>query len=328
MKTTTTTNTASALKVSREFFDKAIDRLDLKSVDRYRLYGPDGDPTPVHGLCTSDGEWLNNGVTDRYTPHTPDDVRALARAAGAAFEHEGVNTLQITSHWRNGHYVTVAPAKEDLVAAFDAKHPGTGLHHVDRNSDVLVPGLMVQAGYDGKAFRFSSYLRRLACRNMLMFDIAEFSTSVSVRHTTGLTDRIPELVDQARRAMLGLNKVKEAIVKANETEVKVAEFIRTLYPEPKEDATARVRNAHVKRIESIISRMARERETLQGRTGDLSRATAWEIFNAVQGYTQHDKNRKGSPSPMDRAILANEDTTVRKAAELAFNPTEDMLVLA
>ena len=49
------------------------------SVDKFPLAGPDGMTTPWYGLFRSDnGRVVGNGsVTDRYVPHSSDDVMAL-----------------------------------------------------------------------------------------------------------------------------------------------------------------------------------------------------------------------------------------------------------
>jgi len=46
--------------------------------------------------------------------------------------------------------------------------------------------------------------------------------------------------------------------------------------------------------------------------------SAWEAYNAVQGYVQHDASRKGSPSDFSRIIGASRDMSVKKAETLAL----------
>jgi hypothetical protein len=54
--------------------------------------------------------------------------------------------------------------------------------------------------------------------------------------------------------------------------------------------------------------------------GSDFKVSAWEAFNAVQGYVQHESSRKsGFNNDMDRLILANRDTTVQKAELLALS---------
>lgn len=62
----------------------------------------------------------------------------------------------------------------------------------------------------------------------------------------------------------------------------------------------------------------------QYRDNDPYSDAAWALLNhihggrAVQGYVQHDKNRRGNPSAQDRILMALEDSDVHKAEQLAF----------
>jgi hypothetical protein len=47
--------------------------------------------------------------------------------------------------------------------------------------------------------------------------------------------------------------------------------------------------------------------------------SAWEAYNAVQGYTQHDASRKGNATNFDRILLASRDKNVRMAEELLLS---------
>lgn len=47
-------------------------------------------------------------------------------------------------------------------------------------------------------------------------------------------------------------------------------------------------------------------------------ATLWELVNAVTGYVQHDKKRKGKPDAADRALIALGDNETAAAWKLAF----------
>jgi hypothetical protein len=46
--------------------------------------------------------------------------------------------------------------------------------------------------------------------------------------------------------------------------------------------------------------------------------SAWEAYNAIQGYVQHDASRRGNPSDIDRVILAAADPAVLRAEHLAL----------
>jgi hypothetical protein len=46
--------------------------------------------------------------------------------------------------------------------------------------------------------------------------------------------------------------------------------------------------------------------------------SAWEAYNAIQGYVQHDATRKGNPSDFARIISAANDQAVKKAESLVL----------
>ena len=77
---------------------------------------------------------------------------------------------------------------------------------------------------------------------------------------------------------------------------------------------------HKKRTESIIRRVINERNVSGRPTLDNGMmVSAWEAFNAVQGFVQHDATRKqGFTGEMDRIMLASRDPAVIAAERLAL----------
>ena len=76
---------------------------------------------------------------------------------------------------------------------------------------------------------------------------------------------------------------------------------------------------HRDRTEAIFKRLQSERfRTGRDRMTGTFEVSAWEAFNAVQGYVQHDATRKGSPSDFARIIQASNDAAVKKAETLAL----------
>jgi len=80
------------------------------TVDKFPLSGPDGMRTPWYAMFRSDsGEVVGEGsVTDRYTPHQTEDVVALVDACESVFDEAS----QVKTHFRNGHYVSIAPSDD------------------------------------------------------------------------------------------------------------------------------------------------------------------------------------------------------------------------
>ena len=46
--------------------------------------------------------------------------------------------------------------------------------------------------------------------------------------------------------------------------------------------------------------------------------SAWEAFNAVQGYVQHDSRRHGQVSDVDRILAASRDLNVQRAESVVM----------
>ena len=97
------------------------------TVDKFPLSGPDGMRTPWYAMFRSDSsEVVGEGsVTDRYTPHQTEDVVALVDACESVFDEAS----QVKTHFRNGHYVSIAPSDDYRRRVFDVTGvtPSTGI---------------------------------------------------------------------------------------------------------------------------------------------------------------------------------------------------------
>jgi hypothetical protein len=280
--------------------DKIRSTFDF-SVDKFPLSGPDGMSTPLYGLFRSDTSTLvgSKSVTSRYVPHTTDDVVALSEAADTAFDGD----IDVRCHFRNGHYVDVKPNRADRLAVYGTQD---------------FPRVMIRAGYDGESFRASLGYYRDACRNLAMMSMVS-GTSVSIRHTSGLRGRMDELIATFNTLKDGWSNLTDVVQDMQSREVVLTDFLNQLYPQP-EQAEGRAVTVHRNRTESIVRRVMRERLTTNRPVmGQDFRISAWEAYNAVQGFVQHDAQaRKGFTGEFDRIIRASNDLTVRKAERLAL----------
>ena len=76
------------------------------------LYAPDNQPTGIYGLFRDDltgkDALVGSGsITNRYVPHTNDDVVALVEAASNVFEGE----VDVNCYFQHGHYVASSQPK-------------------------------------------------------------------------------------------------------------------------------------------------------------------------------------------------------------------------
>ena len=148
------------------------------NVDKFPLSGPDGMSTPLYGLFRDDTSKLvgSSSVTKRYVPHQTDDVLALVDAAAEAFDGE----IDVKCHFRDGHYVNIMPTRADRLKVFG-------------ETDNVFPRIVVNAGYDGKAFRATMGYYRDLCRNLAMLRQVE-GTTVAIRHTSSLRGKMDDLI--------------------------------------------------------------------------------------------------------------------------------------
>lgn len=290
--------------VSNEIFSKVSSKFNF-TVDKFPLAGPDGMRTPWYGLFRNDnGEVVGDGsVSSRYVPHQTDDVLALVEATSSAFE----GITNVDCYFRNGHYVTIQPTREERVAI------------LQNGTDNVFPRVIIRAGYDGKAFNATMGYYRDLCRNMARISAVR-TTSVSIRHTSGLREKMNELIDTFSVLKESWADLTQVITAMESRRVSMTEFLDTVYGNPDVDSKRAV-TQHKNRTEAIFRRLTSEqirsgRQTISSNDGFM--VSVWEAFNAVQGYVQHDATRKGGSDPLNRAIQAMNDQAVSRAESYAL----------
>jgi hypothetical protein len=245
----------------------------------------------------------NGSVTSRYVPHQTDDVLALVDAAGEAFEGK----INCTTHFRDGHYVSIQPTDHERLKVYD-------------DQDNVWPRILINAGYDGRAFQATMGYYRDLCRNLAELKRVE-GTTVSIRHTSGLRGHMDSLIatfNTLKESWAGLSDI---IMQLQNEEVQMVDFLNEIYPQPETDASKRGVTVHKDRTEAIFKRLQSERFRSNRPTmGSDYAVSAWEAFNAVQGYVQHDaQSKKGFKSDFDRILRASRDANVRKAESLVMS---------
>ena len=271
------------------------------SVDKYPLSGPDGMRTDLYGLFRSDNaENVGKAVSKNYVPHQSDDVVALVEAAGEAFE--GIGDTKCT--FKNAHHVCVSPSHNRRREIF-----GT--------ADNIFPRFMIRGGYDGRGFLATMGFYRDACDNLAMLRQVE-GTTVSIRHGSGLREKMDDLIQTFSVLKESWATLGDVILELQNREMKMPEFLDQVYGQPDEDSK-RSKTIHKNRTQAIFRRLSRERFRTGRHVMDTEfKVSAWEAYNAIQGYVQHDASRKGSPSDFDRVIAASNDQYVRKAEKITM----------
>ena len=292
---------------AHEALDKVKETFDF-SVDKFPLSGPDGMSTPWYGLFRSDtGTVVGPGSkTDRYQPHTTDDVLALVEAAQEAFDTD----VKVDCHFRDGHYVSIAPTDGHRRSIFSKD---------GNDTENIFPRIFISAGYDGRAFQATmAYLRDL-CMNLSMFKTIK-ETRAKIRHTSKLRGEMDSLISTFQVLKESWGTLTGVIENLESRQVQMVDFLNEIYPQPDADAGKRAVTVNKNRSETIFKRLQNERFTsgLELMKSDFI-VSAWEAYNSVQGYVQHESSRKrGFTSEFDRIINASRDQAVHKAELLAL----------
>lgn len=292
----------TTVALSHSFADTIREQFPF-SVDKLPLRGPEGLATPHYGLFRSDTmECVGNAVRRGYEPHTNLDVTCLVDAAAAGFDDDV--QPRITCLWRGGHYVSIAPSNRYRATIF-----GT--------DDNIFPRFLVSAGYGSSAFTASLGLYRDVCSNLQMITLAGESISAKIRHTKSLPNRVDELVKTFRALANKWHKVVDTANEMQSRSLVLRDYVEEIFPQPR-NASDRTRRSYSRRFAAIQSRILRERMATGNNSHALNTVTAWEAFQGVQGYVQHDQRRNGRPTRFERAAIALEDTNVTKALQLAL----------
>jgi hypothetical protein len=272
------------------------------SVDRFPISGPDGMRTPWYALFRSDShEVVGQGsVSQRYVPHTTDDVLALVEAASAAFG----GVADVNCGFRHGHFVSIQPTVEHRQSVFGTR-------------DNVFPRIIINAGYGGTAFRASMGYWRDVCRNMHIMRQSK-GTTVSIWHTSGLRTEMDTLIQQFSTLKESWGSLSALIESMEGRQVQMVEFLNAVYGEPKRDE-GRAATIHRNRTEAIFRRLQNERvATGRPPMGSDFVVSAWEAFNSVQGFSQHEASRQRRPNEMGRVIRSLRDSAVRRAERVAL----------
>ena len=167
---------------------------------------------------------------------------------------------------------------------------------------------------------------RDACNNLAMMRRVS-GTCVKIRHSSGLRAAMDDLIQTFSQLSAGWEHLVEVAQELESREVRMVEFLDQIYGRPTDEQlqlaatgqAVRGVTTHKNRTEAIWKRLNRER-VRTGRptmTGDT--VSAWEAFNAIQGYVQHDAQAKtGFKGEFDRILRAANDTAVNKAERLVL----------
>jgi len=286
------------------------------TVDKFPLFGPDNMPTDQYGLFRSDTGYIDGikSISDRYVPHSTDDVCALVEAASEAFDGE----IECKTHFARGHYVSVTPTEAQRRAIY-------------RTNDNIFPRIMIRGGFDGKGFQAQMGYYRDACNNLAMMRKVAGCVR-SIRHTSGLRGKMDDLIATFESLKDGWKNLVEVAERMESRSVLLDEFVSATFADrmPTVEQLAVVASGEKcrkvtnweKMTRTIMDRVIDERDRT-GRprfvSGEAKTVSAWEAFNAVQGYIQHaSQSKTGFKDEFSKILRAAHSSHVAKAEELAL----------
>ena len=260
--------------------------------------GPDCIPTDGYGLvrCNQDGsrEHVGRFCSKNYMPHTTDDVLALTEAACNVVDGD----VKVRTHFEHGHYVDITPSDQYRIAVYKGR-------------DSLFPRFMINGSYNGRGFSASLGYYRDLCRNLAMMRKTNKASHVSIAHTSHLRSRMDDLIDTFSTLKEEWQTMSTLIAQLTEIPLNVEQFMREVYPQPENNSTK-----YENKIEKVLNRLASESHRL-GQPDPLQtrKSSAWLLWNAVQGYEQHNSIRSKSITDFGRVIKA-ENPFTRKAESM------------
>lgn len=239
-------------------------------------------------------------VTEQYHPHTTDDVVALGEAAQAVF-----GDLEVECFFKDGQYVIAQPTAAER-------------RQIHGTADSIWQRIVIKASYDMEAFKAAIGFHRDACSNLVMIECVA-GVSASIQHRSNLREDMDKLIANFEMLKDGWEGIVDKIQKWATVNISLEEFLKRFLGEEPEwkdkDAgvSGRKRTVWLNKRDRIIERIDEDRRAL-GQPTLLARpaVNAWEVYNAAQGYIQHDTTMKGKPGSLERACRSIGDKRIRK----------------
>jgi len=253
------------------------------------------EDTAYFGLFRTDNneQVSSKTVTDRYVPHTTEDIKKITVDCIGAFEEQGIDEhLSGVRAWFNkGHYVCIAPPR--------------GVRKRVHVRDAIYPRVNIYAPLGGQgSVLINCGWWREKCGNLAQPVCVE-GIKLNFRHTSSLEHNIESL--DKTILLDSWSKLRVKVREMERNSVKFNDAMDIIFSEPR---TSRNKTRHTNRIEAIAKRIMNEREyhTQTGKLEGLNFISGWELYNGVQGYYQHD-------APMRSAITRSGDEQLHELVD-------------
>lgn len=301
------TSVASSV-ASMESQVASLIRSNIPEIEKHRLRPPakfaDSAVSDFGYFRADSGEQVSFVSKGGYEMTTHDDYIALATAGLTAMSRltDGEFSGNIRANWSMSRSfaeatIIIEPSDDERRSLYDI-----GGH------DAIWPRLIIRAPF-GRPFSVVGGFFRDACRNLDIPQIAGASFNVSIRHTSQLRDRMPDLIECCNESAT-FDTMVESVRNLNETQVVAMNAIRDIYPEPERESDSKAGNTWSRwnnRVEAIRRRIDREQAVLRSNVQE-GYCSAFQLIEACTGYIQHEKSRRNSPDETGRMVLALNDT--------------------
>lgn len=122
-----------------------------------------------------------------------------------------------------------------------------------------------------------------------------------------------ELIENYESLKDGWDNLNDFITYMNGRNHSVVSYLQSIYGPPPAPNAGRTTTEYINRIAAVVDRMnderARQNMDKINLRSENAEASLWELYNGVQGYTQHTKTRKTiggkQPNAFDKALMAN-----------------------
>jgi len=164
--------------------------------------------------------------------------------------------------------------------------------------DASLDYLLFSSWHGGGAISCQATDVRVVCANTLALAMENKATQISIRHSGDLDAKLATARDylaQLNSAFTGHNELKKSLLKGHSPE-QAREFIAQLFPEPKRDASERVKRNRERKIAEVRQAFLSPAQRLASVKG-----TWWALFNAVTEVVDHGQVARQSRDMVARA---------------------------
>ena len=172
----------------------------------------------------------------------------------------------------------------------------------DDQSDVVKPFIGFFNGHDGSmALQVKPITMRVVCRNTWRIALSERGQMITLRHTSGIMDRIPAASAAIQRAVRGLEAyATEARTLAGSAipEGDVMEYFLRVFAgkwgAPEQNPTTDPDKRKRRRFERVVGQWLSHYRSPRHRQPAGVGGTAWAAYNAVSYWADHEKTVRGA----------------------------------